>query len=80
MPAAKYLQLAAEIGLDVKKFTSDIDANAYKAKIDATTLEAMNAGASGTPASFVNGRFLNGAQPYDAFKKLIDEEIAKAKK
>jgi protein-disulfide isomerase len=76
----KYLQLAAEIGLDVKKFTADIDAEAYKKSIDAEAAEAMNVGATGTPASFVNGRFLSGAQPYDAFKKIIDEEIAKATK
>jgi protein-disulfide isomerase len=76
----KYLQLAAEIGLDVKRFTNDIDTNAYKTIIDATADEAMKVGATGTPASFVNGRFLSGAQPYEAFKKLIDEEIAKATK
>ena len=76
----KYLQFAAEIGLDVKRFTNDIDTQAYKKAIDAQTEEAMKVGASGTPASFVNGRFLSGAQPYEAFKKLIDEEIAKATK
>ena len=74
----KYLELAKDIGLDVKKFTADIDANAYKTKIDAQTQEAMKNGATGTPATFVNGRFLSGAQPVEAFKKIIDEEIAKA--
>ena len=76
----KYLQIATELGLDVKKFTNDIDTHAFKADIDAMAAEAMKVGASGTPASFVNGRFLSGAQPYEAFKKLIDEEIAKATK
>jgi len=76
----KYLALAAEIGLDVKKFTSDIDSHAHKAKIDAETAEAMNVGATGTPATFVNGRFLSGAQAFDSFKKIVDEEIAKATK
>jgi protein-disulfide isomerase len=76
----KYIQLATELGLDVKKFTSDIDANAYKSAIDAQTQEVMKVGATGTPATFVNGRFLSGAQPYEAFKKIIDEELAKAKK
>jgi len=76
----KYLQLASEIGLDVKRFTNDIDTNAYKKTIDAETEEVMKVGATGTPASFVNGRFLSGAQPYEAFKKIIDEEIAKATK
>jgi protein-disulfide isomerase len=76
----KYLQIATEIGLDVKKFTDDIDKQAYKADIDAEAAEAMKLGASGTPASFVNGRFISGAAPYESFKKLIDEEIAKATK
>ena len=76
----KYLQIAAEIGLDVKKFTSDIDTHAFKASIDAQAAEAMKVGATGTPASFVNGRYLSGAQPYEAFKKLIDEELAKTAK
>ena len=76
----KYIQFATELGLDVKKFTSDIDANAYKTMIDAQTDEVMKVGATGTPATFVNGRFLSGAQPYEAFKKIIDEEIAKTNK
>jgi protein-disulfide isomerase len=31
---------------------------------------------TGTPAFFVNGRFLSGAKPFDAFKLVIDEELA----
>ena len=73
----KYLQIAAEIGLDVKKFTNDIDTRVYKASIEAQVAEAMKVGATGTPASFVNGRYLSGAQPYEAFKKLIDDALAK---
>jgi protein-disulfide isomerase len=30
----------------------------------------------GTPAFFINGIFLNGAQPIDEFKKVIDAELA----
>ena len=76
----KYLAIAAEIGLDVKKFTNDIDTHVFKASIDAQAAEAMNVGATGTPANFINGRFLSGAAPYEAFKKLIDEELAKTTK
>ncbi len=76
----KYIEIATQIGLDVKKFTSDIDSNAYRAEIDTETQEAMKVGATGTPSTFVNGRYLSGAQPIDAFKRIIDEEIAKAKK
>ncbi len=35
-------------------------------------------GASGTPTFFINGRQLVGAQPADAFQKIIDDEIKKA--
>src|SRR5262245_5044411 len=76
----KYIQIATELGLDVKRFTSDIDQSAYKQIIDEETQEVMKVGATGTPASFVNGRFVSGAAPYEMFKKLIDEEIAKATK
>ena len=74
----KIVEIAKEIGLDVDRFTKDLDSHAHKAAIDEMTGEAMRVGASGTPASFVNGRYLSGAQPYEAFKKLVDEAIAKA--
>ena len=34
-------------------------------------------GVTGTPAFFINGIFLNGAQPYEKFKMIIDAELAK---
>jgi len=76
----KYVEIAGQIGLDVKRFTNDIDTEAYKKVIDATTAEAMSVGATATPSTFINGRFVSGAASYDAFKRIIDEEIAKAKK
>ena len=76
----KYIELATALGLDMKRFTNDIDTEAYKKTIEAQTEEVMKVGASGTPACFINGRFLSGAQPYEAFKKIIDEELAKATK
>jgi predicted DsbA family dithiol-disulfide isomerase len=76
---AKLIEAAKAIGLDVDRFTKELDGHTYKAQIDAMTAEAMGIGATGTPASFVNGRYISGAQPFESFKKLIDEEIAKAK-
>ena len=74
----KIMTAAQEIGLDMKKFTADIDNDAHKGEIAAMTNEVMKVGATGTPASFINGRYLSGAQPIEAFKKLIDEELGKA--
>jgi protein-disulfide isomerase len=33
----------------------------------------------GTPSFFINGKLLQGAQPFDAFKTVIDKALADAK-
>jgi protein-disulfide isomerase len=50
----------------------------FKAAVDADQAEAGKVGANGTPTLFVNGRKIVGAQPFENFKKLIDEELEKA--
>ena len=75
----KFVSLAKELGLDVDRFTKDLDAHTYAEAIQKDVKEAEAIGASGTPASFINGRFLNGAKPYASFKEMIDEELAWAK-
>ena len=37
-------------------------------------------GVQSTPALFINGRLIAGAQPYETFVSIIDEELARAKK
>jgi protein-disulfide isomerase len=37
--------------------------------------EGQQAGVTGTPAFFINGRFLSGAQPYERFEQMIEEEL-----
>ena len=73
----KIEELAAGIGLDMNRFRTELDNNTHKQVVDRETREVVSLGATGTPASFVNGRFLNGAQPYERWKALIDEELAK---
>ena len=75
----RFLSLAKEIGLDVDRFTKELDAHTYAAAIQKDANEAESIGATGTPASFINGRFLSGAKPYGTFKDMIDEELAWAK-
>jgi protein-disulfide isomerase len=70
---------AAEIGLNVDKFKAALDSGKFKEKVKKDQAEAQKAGANGTPTFLVNGRQLVGAQPVDAFKKLIDEELQKKK-
>jgi protein-disulfide isomerase len=69
---------ATEIGLDMAKFKEDLKDKKLEAKIKKQQQQGSTLGARGTPAFFVNGRFLSGAQPFEAFKALIDEEMKKA--
>jgi protein-disulfide isomerase len=68
-----------KLGLSWDTVKKDIEAKKYQAKIDASMEQASDLEARGTPAFFINGRKLSGAQPFDSFKKLIDSELEKAK-
>ena len=48
--------------------------------MDADIQAGNEAGVNGTPAFFINGRMLTGAQPFDVFKSVIDEELELKKK
>lgn len=73
------VQYATELGLDLKKFESAIDSAKYKAAIDADAAEATSLGATGTPAFFVNGKYLAGAKPFEEFAKVINAELTRLK-
>ncbi len=71
---------AQELGLNMPKFKSVLDTNKYDAYITKDSQDGSARGANGTPTFFINGRQLVGAQPVDAFKAIIEEELKKAKK
>ncbi len=70
---------AKQLGLNMDKFKSALDTGKFKGVIDKDKAEAAKVGANGTPTFFINGNRLVGAQPADAFKKMIDAELAKKK-
>jgi protein-disulfide isomerase len=71
-------QYASDLGLDMDRFNGCVDSRKYKSQVEADYRDGDDAGVNGTPAFFINGRMLSGAQPFDAFKKIIDEELARA--
>jgi protein-disulfide isomerase len=73
----KYREIAQQLGLDLARFDQDRASPEVKQRVERDEQEAERLGVSGTPAFFINGRFLSGAQPFDAFKRMIDEELAK---
>jgi protein-disulfide isomerase len=70
-------QHAAELGLDAQRFNDCFDRRKYEDQVDEDIDAGEAAGVSGTPAFYINGRPLSGAQPFEAFKRIIDEELAR---
>jgi protein-disulfide isomerase len=68
--------LAKDVGLDVDAFDRCLAGGQFKAAVQADLAEGTKLGVSSTPAFFVNGRLIVGAQPLDAFTRVIDEELA----
>jgi protein-disulfide isomerase len=66
---------AKTLNLDEKQFETCLTSEKYKAQIQQDSQEASRFGINGTPAFFINGVFLNGAQPEAAFEKAIKEEL-----
>ena len=75
MSPEKYVGYATEIGLDVEQFKRDVASAEVKKRVDADASDAAALGVTGTPGFFINGKFLSGARPFDAFKQVIDEEL-----
>ena len=68
-------QSATAVGIDAAKFDTCVDSHKLKAKVDEDVAAGQEAGVDGTPAFFINGRAISGAQPFDVFKRIIDEEL-----
>ena len=68
-------QYAKEVGLDLARFEKDVYAPGMKARLDADMAEGKALGVTGTPAFFINGRYLSGAKPFDEFAEAINAEL-----
>jgi protein-disulfide isomerase len=69
-------KLAADNGLDIGRWDECRKDPAMAAEVQADEQDGAKLGVTGTPAFFVNGVFLNGAQPFEKFKQIIDRELA----
>jgi protein-disulfide isomerase len=72
-------QQARTLGLDGATFDQCLDSGKHAAHIKKDFEYANTLGVNSTPTVYINGRVLIGAQPFEAFKQIIDEEIARAK-
>lgn len=77
LTGADLKQHAAAIGLDTAQFNSCVDSRKFQKDVEADLAAGNGVGVNGTPAFFINGRVVSGAQPFDVFKRVIDEELAR---
>jgi protein-disulfide isomerase len=70
--------LASELGLNTELFTACLNDSAGQQQALSDAQEGRRLGVSGTPSFLVNGRPLVGAQPFEAFRAIIEEELANA--
>ncbi len=68
---------AKELGLKSQAFDQCLDSRKHLKKVEGETAIAGHLGARGTPAFFLNGQLLVGAQPFEVFESLIEEELKK---
>ena len=76
--AADLKQWARELGLEGVVFDSCLDSGKYTQEVQKDLADGQRAGVSGTPATFVNGRLIQGAVPYTQFEAIIEEELKKS--
>jgi len=70
-------QYAKDAGMDAAAFETCLDSSKYAERVRDSVAAGSAVGVSSTPTVFVNGRMLEGAQPYEVFAAVIDEELAK---
>ncbi len=75
----KLEEYAQQSGVTMDTWKACFSSTKYEDRINQDQRVANQFGARGTPGFFINGRFLSGAQPFESFKVVIDEELKKAK-
>jgi protein-disulfide isomerase len=75
IPTMDFREQAAALGLDAAAFQACLEDGRHRQTVARHYADGLKAGVSGTPAFFINGRLLSGAQPLEAFKAVIDDEL-----
>jgi len=68
-------QYAAAIHLNLDQFNTCLNSGAHTAQVSQDVSDAKTAGVQGTPAFIINGKLLEGAEPYSVFQQTIDAAL-----
>jgi protein-disulfide isomerase len=66
---------AAQLNLDVPRFTKDLDTHRFKPQVESDRQEGNRLGVDGTPFFFINGHAISGGASLEDFKRLIDAAL-----
>jgi len=73
-------ELSKTLSLNTQAFESCLSSRKHQAQVETDVQEAQGLGISGTPAFLINGVLVSGSQTLDGFSKIIDSELAAAKR
>ncbi len=79
LASGKFHDYAVALGLDGAKFDTDFADAALDRRLAEDLATVQRFGVTGTPAFFINGRFLSGNQPAAVFDRVINEELSRAR-
>jgi len=71
---------AADLELDTGKFGQCLDDRQHQPDVLIESQQGGSYGVTGTPAFFINGRFVSGALPFERFSEVIEDELDRQKK
>jgi protein-disulfide isomerase len=67
---------AQQLGLDLTKFSEDLNSQATKDKIAKDYQSGLDSGVTGTPSFYLNGKFITNPKSYEEFVTLIKDALA----
>lgn len=76
---AALTKIAEQAGVNTKKFQECLTSGKYKDLIRKEIAKGQEVGVNGTPAVFVNGQLVSGAQPYESFDAVVKAKLAQKK-
>ena len=67
---------ATDLGVDIAEYNSCVNGEKFKEEIEKDMNDARSLKLNGTPSFIINGRIVTGAQPFEVFSQVIEEELA----
>jgi protein-disulfide isomerase len=74
--STEIISYVQQLGLDMDEFNSCLNSGKYTQAVKDDLALGQAVGVQGTPTFFINGQRLVGAQPFGAFKAIIDTELS----